>query len=176
MDRESILYLLIAGAIVSIGAACASREVETSPAVREAEEMAEAQGESKLVLQDTFPRWRATAGPPGARSGPNAEVIVRGGANATTAHIDLDSGEPGAVHPWHIHSGECGDPQAPVVGSASEYPPMQVGDGGEGDAEATIGATLDGDGDYIVNVHLSPAQPDSIVACGELVHSSALEY
>jgi hypothetical protein len=51
-----------------------------------------------------------------------------------------------------------------------------VGSGGEGDAEATIDTTLDPDGDYILNVHLSPARLDSIVSCGEVVQSSSPEY
>ena len=90
--------------------------------------------------------------------------------------IDLDGGESGATYPWHIHSGECGDASPPIVGAADSYPPIQVGDGGEGDSDATVGATLDPEADYIVNVHLSPARLDSIVACGEVMQSSALEY
>ena len=35
---------------------------------------------------------------------------------------------------------------------------------------------LDPDGDYIVNVHQSPTQLDTIVSCGELVKSSSPEY
>jgi hypothetical protein len=64
------------------------------------------------------------------------------------------------------------------VGSAAAYAPIHVaaGDGGEGDAEASIDVTLDAGADYIVNVHLSSTQLDSIVACGELVQSSAVEY
>jgi hypothetical protein len=157
--------------------ACTTKEtdVETTPAVRSAEQAADAQGEANLALQDTFPAWRATANPTG-NTGPNAEAIVRGGASATTIHVDLDGGEPGATYPWHIHSGNCGDASPPVVGAAEAYPPIQVGSGGEGDAEATIDTTLDPDGDYILNVHLSPARLDSIVSCGEVVQSSSPEY
>ena len=157
--------------------ACTTEEtdVETTPAVRSAEQAADAQGEANLALQDTFPAWRATANPTG-NTGPNAEAIVRGGASATTIHVDLDGGEPGATYPWHIHSGNCGDASPPVVGAAEAYPPIQGGSGGEGDAEATIDTTLDPDGDYILNVHLSPARLDSIVSCGEVVQSSSPEY
>ncbi|MGH7566518.1 MAG: hypothetical protein ACREK2_06790 [Gemmatimonadota bacterium] len=167
--------VVLAAAIAFIGACSTTEEVETTPSVREAEEEMAAAGESAMVLQDTFPGWRAAAEPAGG-TGPNAEALVRGGAEGTHVVIDLDGGEAGAIYPWHIHSGNCGDAQPPIVGSASAYPPIQVGDGGEGDAEASVDATLDGDGDYIVNVHLSPTQLDSIVACGKLVHSSATEY
>ena len=176
MHTRLMVPMLIAAVAGSI-AACTTEEtdVETTPAVREAEAQADAEGEANITLQDTFPAWRATAGPTG-NMGPNAEAIVRGGERATTVHVDLDGGESGATYPWHIHSGNCGDAQPPIVGAAEAYPPIQVADGGEGDAEATIDATLDPGGDYILNVHLSPARLDSIVSCGELVQSSSPEY
>ena len=176
MQTRLMVPILVA-AMTGWLAACTTeeRDVDTTPAVRSAEEAADAQGEANVALQDTYPAWRATANPIG-NAGPNAEAIVRGGARATTIHVDLDSGESGATYPWHIHSGDCGDAQPPVVGAAEAYPPSQVGGGGEGDAEATIDATLDPEGDYILNVHLSPARLDSIVACGELVQSSSPEY
>ena len=172
-----LMVPMLVVAVTGILAACTTEEtdVETSAAVRSAEEAADAQGEANLALQDTYPAWRATANPAG-NMGPNAEAILRGGARATTIHVDLDGGEAGATYPWHIHSGNCGDAQPPVVGAAEAYPPIQVRDGGEGDAEATIDTTLDPDGDYILNVHLSPARLDSIVACGEVVQSSSPEY
>lgn len=176
MHTRLMVPMLIA-AVAGSFAACTTEEtdVETTPAVRSAQEAADAQGEANLALEDTFPAWRAAANPAGDM-GPNAEAIVRGGASATTVHVDLDGGEAGATYPWHIHSGNCGDAQPPVVGAADAYPPIQVRDSGEGDAEATIDTTLDPDGDYILNIHLSPARLDSIVACGELVQSSSPEY
>jgi hypothetical protein len=156
--------------------ACSTGEtgVETNPP-RESAVGATPSGEANVALQDTYPAFRATANPAGD-VGPNAEAIVRGGSRATTIHVDLDGGESGATYPWHIHSGNCGDASPPVVGSAAAYPAIEVASGGEGDAEATIDATLDPDADYILNVHLSPARLDSIVACGELVQSSSPEY
>lgn len=176
MHTRLMVSIFIA-AVTGSTAACTTeeRDVETTPAARSAEEAADAQGEANLALQDTFPAFRATANPTG-NAGPNAEAIVRGGASATTIHVDLDGGETGATYPWHIHSGNCGDAQPPIVGAAEAYPPIQVGSGGEGDAEATIDTTLDPEGDYILNVHLSPARLDSIVSCGELVQSSSPEY
>ena len=176
MHTRLMVPMLIATVTGSL-AACTTeeRDVETTPAVREAEQAADVQGEANIALQDPSPAWRATANPTG-NTGPNAEALVRGRTRATTIHVDLDGGEAGATHPWHIHSGNCGDAQPPIVGAAEAYPPIQVADGGEGDAEARIDATLDPEGDYILNVHLSPARLDSIVACGELVQSSSPEY
>lgn len=176
MHSRLMVPVLVAAVTGSLAACTTEKtDVETTPEVRSAEAAADAQGEANVALQDTFPAFRATANPAG-NTGPNAEAIIRGGARATTIHVDLDSGESGATYPWHIHSGNCGDASPPVVGAAEAYPPIQVGSGGEGDAEATIDATLDPDADYILNVHLSPARLDSIVACGELVQSSSPEY
>jgi hypothetical protein len=174
--RNAFLVLAIAFAPI---AACTTgeEEVRTEPAaMEEAEEEMVSAGESNIALQDTFPGFRAVIEPTGTEGGANAEAIIQGGAEATTVHIDLDGGEAGATYPWHIHSGNCGDASPPIVGAADAYPPIQVGDGGEGDSNATVGATLDPDGDYIINVHFSPARLDSIIACGEVVQSSALEY
>ena len=171
--KYPILVILAAAGVV----ACSTgrEEVGTTAEVREAQARADAAGESRVEMTEQYQSWRAATNPPGG-SGPNAEAIVRGGAEGTTVHIDLDGGEPGATYPWHIHSGDCGDAQPPVVGAAAAYPPIQVGDDGEGDAVATIGETLDPDGNYIVNVHQSPTQLDTIVSCGELVKSSSPEY
>ena len=164
------MVTVFAAATIGTFAACTTedREVRTEP------EMQSVEAAGQVNLED-FPSWRATADPAGG-VGPNAEAIIRGGAEGTTIHVDLDGGESGATHPWHIHSGECGDPQPPVVGAADAYPPIVVGEGGEGDAEATIATTLDPEGEYILNIHLSAARLDSIIACGEVVKSSSPEY
>lgn len=164
------MVAVFAAATIGTFAACTTedREVRTEP------EMQSVEAAGQVNLED-FPSWRATADPTGG-VGPNAEAIIRGGAEGTTIHVDLDGGESGATHPWHIHSGECGDPQAPVVGAADAYPPIVVGESGEGDAEATIATTLDPEGEYILNIHLSAARLDSIIACGEVGKSSSPEY
>lgn len=176
MARQSAFLVVIAISFGSIAACTTGEEdVQTTPAMEEAQDEAASAGEANIALQDTSPSFRAAIEPTGT-AGPNAEAIIQGGQEATTVHIDLDGGESGATYPWHIHSGECGDASPPIVGSADAYPPIQVGEGGEGDSDATVSATLDPEADYIVNVHLSPARLDSIVACGEVMQSAALEY
>lgn len=169
MNTRSMVAVFVAATIGTL-VACTTenREVRTEPEMQSVE----AAGEANL---EDFPSWRATADPAGG-VGPNAEAIIRGGAEGTTIHVDLDGGESGATYPWHIHSGDCGDPQPPIVGAADAYPPIVVGEGGEGDAEATIGTTLESDGEYILNIHLSPTQLDTIVACGKVVKNSSPEY
>lgn len=169
--------IMVAVLALGIGLGCTTedRDVATTPDPRADDALVTAEQAGEADLDEERVAWRATANPTG-NVGPNAEAMIRVGDEATTIHVDLDGGEPGAVHPWHIHEGNCGDPSPPIVGPAEAYPPITVGSGGEGDAEATVPARIMEDGDYILNVHLSPAQLDSIVACGEVMASSATEY
>ena len=169
--------IMVAVLAVALGAGCTTedRDVATTPEPRADDEMITAEQAGEADIDEDRVAWRATADPVGG-VGPNAEAMIRVGDEAMTIHVDLDGGEPAAVYPWHIHQGNCGDPSPPIVGSADAYPPITVGSGGEGDAEATVSARIMEDGDYILNVHASPARLDSIIACGDVVASSSPEY
>jgi hypothetical protein len=75
-----------------------------------------------------------------------------------------------AIRPWHVHHGQCGQGGA-ILGSASDYPPIKIGPGGTGSATATLDVATPATGDYLVNVHASAADLQTIVACGDL-HTS----
>lgn len=90
------------------------------------------------------------------------------GLGNTVITVRLEGATPGARHPWHVHSGDCGS-GGPIVGDASEYPHLRPDAQGTDRETADIGVALDDDGDYYVNVHLSPENLGTIVACGELV-------
>jgi hypothetical protein len=55
-----------------------------------------------------------------------------------------------------------------VLGSASDYPPVRIGQDGTGTATARLGVATPAAGDYLVNVHASAADLQTIVACGDL--------
>jgi hypothetical protein len=93
-----------------------------------------------------------------------------------TAHVldgrthviaEISGAEPGATHPWHVHQGAC-ESGGGIVGAAGAYPALQVGDDGRASAEGTIDVTLDAGASYHVNVHASPDDLGTIVACGNL--------
>ena len=98
---------------------------------------------------------------------------ITGTAEGTTAHdsthvtVNIMGATPGATLPWHIHDGKCGDASAPVVGNASAYPPLVVGADGRATAMAHVAVKLNEARNYIVNVHASPANMGTIVACGD---------
>ena len=119
------------------------------------------------------------------RPGDNAEVwnaTLQGQANfmaarataratvaegQTTATATLTGGMAGHVHPWHIHEGDCGS-GGPIVGPATAYPPLRPGVDGSATATARIGVALNETRDYHVNIHASPQELGTIMACGNL--------
>jgi hypothetical protein len=55
-----------------------------------------------------------------------------------------------------------------VVGPASAYAPLQAGAAGTATGNAELELTLNEARDYHVNVHASPSDMATIVACGDL--------
>jgi len=110
--------------------------------------------------------WKATLASVGGSA-------VTGTASGTTAHdstnvtVTIMGATPGATHPWHIHDGKCSDSGAPVVGDASAYPPLVVGADGSATASAHIAVKLNEARNYIINIHASPTNMATIVACGD---------
>ena len=144
-------------------------------------------------------RWTATLSAPAAAGAPTAtpgatrdstmrdttmggmtagalvvgSAVVSPAANGQTqAVVMLANGTPGASYPWHVHRGRCGSDQG-VVGDASAYTPITIGQDGRGQATVTLAMATPTAGDYFVNVHASPAQMNVIVSCGNLTLNGA---
>ena len=89
-------------------------------------------------------------------------------AGQTMVEVQLSGAASGATYPWHIHSGSCSDGMTPIVGSAQLY--TALGASGDGTASVTtnIPVTLDPAQRYHVNIHASPTNMGTIIACGDL--------
>jgi hypothetical protein len=85
----------------------------------------------------------------------------------TDVTINIANASPGQTLPWHIHEGSCGNDRG-IIGGASNYPPLVVGSNGTATGRANVMALLDEAKDYFVNVHASPTNLGTIVACGDL--------
>lgn len=115
-----------------------------------------------------LPSWQALVTPATAESEVKGEVAIRATEGGETySAISIEGGESGHAYPWHVHSGDCGSGGG-IVGDASAYAPITVDASGEGKATATVAIELDPDADYYVNVHRSPDDLATIVACGEV--------
>lgn len=119
--------------------------------------------------------WRATLARPEAADSLVAPVNLVGSValrpaqnpGQSQASIMLSNATPNATHPWHVHAGTCGN-DGGIVGPESAYQPLTVD--AQGNAEVTIALpfTTPTQGDYFVNVHKSPSELGTIVACGQL--------
>jgi hypothetical protein len=137
---------------------------------------------SRTVKVETDPKTGRTdvdvqkAGTPETWSGTLSAVGgsgITGTASGTTAHdsthvmVNITGATPGATLPWHVHDGKCGDASPPVVGDAAAYPPLVVGPDGKASGMAHITVKLNEARNYIINVHASPTNMGTIVACGD---------
>ena len=127
--------------------------------------------------QPVAARWNATLATPAGLAGA-LQVTGTGwmgyapkDSTQTRAHVSIANAPPGGRHPWHVHRGQCGSDQG-ILGPADAYPVLKVGGNGQADADATLPIPLPRQGDFFVNVHASPANMGTIVACGNLAPPS----
>ena len=117
-------------------------------------------------------RWRAALVTPASLVGAvqmnGAATMQPGRTNENTNFsLSIANATPGGVHPWQVHRGQCGADDG-VLGSAGAYKSIKVGDDGRGTATATVPMTTPTSGSYFVTVQASVANPEMIVACGNL--------
>lgn len=121
-------------------------------------------------------RWNGSLATPAAMSGvvqvQGTSYVARDG-NRTRAVVSVNNASPGGVHPWHVHRGRCGYDNG-IVGSANAYPVLKIGDNGTARQTATLDVSFPVDGEYFVNVHASPDNMQTIVACGNLAPPAQL--
>jgi hypothetical protein len=123
--------------------------------------------------QTVSTRWNGVLSTPAGLRGV-ADIRGQGWAavdpkdqDKTRAHVSIANAVPNAVHPWHVHRGECGTDQG-IAGPPDAYPPLKVEDDGKAQATAELGIKMPRAGRYFINVHASPKNMSTIVACGNL--------
>lgn len=97
------------------------------------------------------------------------EAVALAANNQTEIRVSISGATPGAVLPWHLHDGDC-NIGGGIVGDPSAYQPLVVGDNGQAQGQATISGNLNEAKKYHVNIHQSPANMATIIACGDLKH------
>lgn len=170
MQRSSRIG--IAGVSMSLltGAACAAlRPPPARVADRDTEERVESRWHVAFATNG-----HTTNAPPAAPMTGWASMRAGTRSANTSIRLNVVQGTPGAVHPWQLHHGHCGADRG-VYGPASAYEPMTVDSGGRGVGQATVRMPLPAKGPFFVRVAVSPAAPDSIVACGDLVPPRATD-
>ncbi|HEU0052203.1 MAG TPA: hypothetical protein VFQ39_03455 [Longimicrobium sp.] len=111
-------------------------------------------------------QWRSAVLPVEG-SGVSGSATVDRVDGGTRAGVTIN-GTPGGVLPWHIHEGRCGT-EGRIVGPATAYPLLHVGDDGHATAMAHLtDVKLNRTRDYHVDVHPSAGRLTEVVACGAL--------
>ena len=127
--------------------------------------------------QAATPRWNATLQTPTGLAG---VVQVQGSGwmaaqaqdtTKTQAHVEISNAAPGGRHPWHVHRGRCGNDLG-ILGPADAYQVLEVSNDGRAATTATLDIPAPTSGDYFINVHASPSNMSTIVACGNLAPPS----
>lgn len=81
--------------------------------------------------------------------------------------LAVSGGKAGDVYAWHVHSGTCATGGG-VVGSASDYRPDTVMNSRTRMEVAQLGVYLDPTQKYHIDIHRSPTDTVTILACGDL--------
>ena len=117
-----------------------------------------------------MPPCAVAAGRAGA-SQISATVRMAPGQNGASTNITvkLANVSPGGIHPWEAHLGQCGAGMDDgVFGPTEAYKPLKVESDGMATGTATVPVLTPSTGSYFVVVHASVANPETIIACGNL--------
>jgi hypothetical protein len=122
-------------------------------------------------------RWRASLVSPAALAG---AVQIKGSGSmqptgkngeGTLLSVSISNATPGGVHPWQVRRGQCGADEG-AFSSGAHYQPVKVGDDGRGEAGITVPGATPEVGEFFVTVAASAANPETVVACGNLAPPS----
>jgi hypothetical protein len=118
-------------------------------------------------------RWRASLTSPTALAG---AVQMRGSASmqptgadqqSTLLSVSISNATPGGTHPWQVRRGQCGADEGAFSPGAG-YHALKIGDDGRGEAGTTVPGIMPNTGAFFVTVSASAANPETVVACGNL--------
>jgi len=157
MRGSQVLVLAVAASLLALGA-CNPFHREPVTEV------------SRDVNENT--RWRASLVTPASLAGAvqmHGTATMQPGRKSenTDFTLSIANATPGGHHPWQVHRGQCGMDEG-VLGAAGAYSSIKVGDDGRGSASASVPMTTPTSGSYFVTVQASVANPETVVACGNL--------
>jgi hypothetical protein len=117
-------------------------------------------------------RWHGTLTSPSALAGAvqmKGSIAMAPGSKSgdTYISVDLANASPGGVHPWQLHRGQCGADEG-VFGMAGAYKSLTVDAEGRATGSVTVPLATPTTGLYFVSLGASAANPETIVACGNL--------
>jgi hypothetical protein len=121
------------------------------------------------AMVGTLLKWSAELAPPNGTVGPHGTVVLEPGRqpNHTRIRVVISGDTPGALRPWHLHAGVCGEP-GPIMGPEQLYGRIRINGRGNGVAVLELPIPFPEAGALFVNVHESAKAMQTIVTCGQL--------
>jgi hypothetical protein len=121
-------------------------------------------------------RWNGTLATPASLAGAvqmKGSATMTPGSNTgkTAIKVELSNASPGGIHPWQLHHGQCGMDEG-LFGTVDSYKPLKVDDDGRASSSANLPYAMPTAGNFYVSVGASSANPETIVACGNLAPPS----
>jgi hypothetical protein len=127
---------------------------------------ADARPDAAPSVSQTEPSWSAVLRPGPEHRQVSGSATARALQGETEIAVEFFGGQPGAVHPWHVHQGTCGSDEG-YLHEPDVYPPLELDQQGRGSARVTVPAAVQPGQSYFVNVH-GMEDHDETVACGAL--------
>ena len=121
------------------------------------------------AMAHALTKWCADLAPPDGVTGPHGSVVLEPGRrpSSTLVRVVISGDTPGALRPWHLHTGMCGG-LGPIVGPEQSYARIRINARGNGVAVIELPVPFPETGTLFVNVHESVKAMEHIVTCGQL--------
>jgi hypothetical protein len=121
-------------------------------------------------------RWNGTLATPASLAGAvqmQGSATMTPGSNAgnTAVKVQLSNASPGGIHPWQLHRGQCGMDEG-LFGTVESYKALKIDDSGRASGSASLPYAMPTIGNFFISVGASSANPETIVACGNLAPPS----
>ena len=111
--------------------------------------------------------WKGTLRGQGMHTSVTGTTRALVSEGRTSVTVTLESATPGQTYSWDVREGRCGAGGA-VVGDASAYTAITVGNEGKAGVTVTLNARLDEAKNYSVTVYGSSNDMTNVIACGDL--------
>lgn len=159
---RSLTTTLAALALAST-AACAARPVETTSTAG----VTPTPSPTSATSMAGMSHYSATLASVGGSS-VHGTAMIHSMNGRQTVELSISGAPAAATLPWHIHSGSCADGMTSIVGDPAIYTALGTSNDGTASLMADLPITLATGQKYHVNVHKSPTEMGTIVACGDL--------